>query len=286
MSFPRTLAIIPLLLAFLLAACGSVPQPFRPSGPPGPGVAAPGPSSALVVRTVEGRDQVALEALTARLVARLRDAEIAALSTPIPNRFTLAGEAQPLRVEGDRLVLVFNWRLIDPQGNVTREFRTLESVSRAQWTAADPTLIGQVAEGASRRIVQQITGVGDEPPQAEPQVGFLGVRGAPGDGDAALSAALERELARQGIVLLDRDWPVGPTVEGHVSVQPVDQVSDQVVLLWIVRDAQGRERGRLEQRNLVPRGQLSTRWGDTARLAVANVAPELADLVRRLLAPA
>ncbi|MEC9345716.1 MAG: hypothetical protein VYB54_05775 [Pseudomonadota bacterium] len=279
-----TAVLLAVLASLLVAACGTVPQPFRPQGRAGAQIAAPGPSSALVVRPIEGRDRAPLDALAERLVTRLRQAEIAALTTPLPNRFTLAGEAQQLRVESDRLVLVFLWRLIDPAGTVTQEFRTLETVPRAEWEVADPTLVTRVAEGAGRRIVHEVTGVGagDDGP-AIPEVGFLGVRGASGDGDAVLSAALKSELARHNLVLLDRNWPVGPTVEGHASVRAVDANNDQVVLLWIVRGADGRERGRLEQRNLVPRGRLQQHWGDTARLAVANVAPDLAGLLKQLL---
>ncbi len=282
----RSAALL-LLLTMLVTACGQVPQPFRPSGQKTAVVArAPGPSIALVVLPLQGTDAGPLDALTDRVVIELQKAEIAATTAHIPNRYRLAGEVRRLRGDGSDTTLAFRWILLDPSGAVTDSLDHVERLAGADWTTARPIAIRGLATTVSGHLVRLVNG--DLPVAEEVQppalVSLAGITGAPGDGNRALDTAIRAALSKQGLALGPASDATRATLELHVAVAPADRTSDRVTLLWLVRDATGRERGRLEQQNTVPAGRLNRRWGDIADLAAGAAAPDLARILEALAA--
>ncbi len=291
MSFSESIghrsAALLLLLTVLVAACGQVPQPFRPSGQKTAVVArAPGPSIALVVLPLQGKEAGPLDALTKRVVIELQKAEIAATTARIPNRYQLAGEVQRLRGNGADTTLAFRWTLLDPTGAATDGLDHVERVVAADWTAARPIAIRDLAVTVAAHLVRLVNGdlpVAEAvPPPA--RIALAGISGAPGDGNRVLDTAIRAALAKQGLTLGPTSDATRATLELHVVVAPADGTSDRVTLLWLVRDATGRERGRLEQQNTVPAGRLNRRWGDIADLAAGAAAPDLARILEALAA--
>ena len=271
----------------LVTACGQVPQPFRPSGQKTAVVArAPGPSTALVVLPLQGTDGIPLDALSDRVVIELQKAEIAATTATIPNRYQLAGEVRRLRGDGPDTTLAFRWTLLDPSGVATDSLDHVEQVAAADWTTARPIAIRGLAVTVAAHLVRLVNG--DLPVAEEVQpparIGLAGISGAPGDGNRALDTAIRAALAKQGLTLGPTSDATRATLELHVAVTPADKTNDRVTLLWLVRDATGRERGRLEQQNTVPAGRLNRRWGDIADLAAGAAAPDLARILAALAA--
>lgn len=281
---PAALLLL-LFVALALAACGKVPQPFQPANKASPEVVTPGPASALVVHPITGReaDSATLEKLTERLIERLRAAEIAAIRHDLPNRYSLAGESHLLRADSDAISVLLRWRLHDPAGRLVGEAEQSETVAESSWRDAEPLTLERIASRAATRVAALAGGraAGTEP--ASPgRVGFLGVTGAPGDGDTELAQSMVHELRRLGVDVVDHRPTAGATVEGHVVMRIADETNDLVTVYWLVRDATGRERGRLTQQNTVTRGRLERRWGLVAGQVAAGAAPEIADLLQRL----
>ncbi|MDF1721501.1 MAG: hypothetical protein P1U65_12565 [Minwuia sp.] len=280
----RPALILLLCLTLVVGACGQVPQPFRPGQKNAAVSNAPGPSTALVVADIGGADAVALDSLTNRLVRALQKAEIAATRALIANRYQLVGEVQRLRDDGPDTIFVFRWWLLDPEGEtVDSVSHTIRSTARA-WTSADPATIETLAERASAHVIRLINGDLPiaEPPAPEARIALGPFTGAPGDGNQALNEAMRTALIRRGLLLGPESAATRAVLELHVAVAPADQTTDQVTLLWLIRDADGRERGRLEQQNTVPAGRLSGRWGDVATLAAGGAAPDLARILAAL----
>lgn len=99
-----------------------------------------------------------------------------------------------------------------------------------------------------------------------------GVTGAPGDGSAALTSAIQRELGKGGVQLASSGAAGSYKVEGKVVVGEGKDGKQPVQIDWLVRDPKGKKLGTVSQKNDVPQGSLDGAWGKTADLAASAAA--------------
>jgi hypothetical protein len=116
-----------------------------------------------------------------------------------------------------------------------------------------------------------------------PQTGDLAaivptVTGAPGDGNTALSSALQRELSRQGVAMANRPG-ASYRIEGKVVLGPAQAGKQSIQIDWLVRDPQGRSLGTVSQKNEIPEGSLDGSWGNTADAAAGAAAQGILKLL-------
>ena len=104
------------------------------------------------------------------------------------------------------------------------------------------------------------------------------VTGAPGDGNGALASALQKELSRQGIALMEKP---GATyrVEGKVALGQTKDGKQPIQIDWRVKDPQGKSLGTVSQKNEIPPGSLDGEWGKTAEAAAAAAAQGIVKLL-------
>jgi hypothetical protein len=107
------------------------------------------------------------------------------------------------------------------------------------------------------------------------------VTGAPGDGSSSLRAALQRELARNGVALADVPSPQTYTVEGKVALGAGSNGKQPITIDWKVTDPSGKKLGTVSQKNEVPQGSLDGAWGKTADAAAAAAAQGILKLLPR-----
>ncbi len=127
------------------------------------------------------------------------------------------------------------------------------------------------------------------PAPATSSIGRLGalrarvpsVTGAPGDGSSSLRAALQRELARNGVALSDAPSPQTYTVEGRVALGGSKDGKQPITIDWNVSDPSGKKLGTVSQKNEVPQGSLDGAWGKTADAAAAAAAQGILKLLPR-----
>ncbi len=104
------------------------------------------------------------------------------------------------------------------------------------------------------------------------------VTGAPGDGNVALAEALQRELSRQGVSLVDKPGS-SYRVEGKVVVGSTKEGKQPIQIDWRVKDPQGKSLGTVSQKNDIPPGSLDGDWGKTADAAAAAAAQGIVKLL-------
>ncbi len=104
------------------------------------------------------------------------------------------------------------------------------------------------------------------------------VNGAPGDGNTALSSALQRELSRQGVTLANRPG-ASYRIEGKVAMGAPAEGKQSIQIDWLVRDPQGRSLGTVSQKNDIPEGSLDSSWGNTADAAAGAAAQGILKLL-------
>ncbi len=105
------------------------------------------------------------------------------------------------------------------------------------------------------------------------------VTGAPGDGGATLTTAIQRELTKNGVALTPT--PAGPAykVEGKVAMGQGKDGKQPIQIDWNVIDPTGKKLGTVSQKNEVPQGSLDGAWGKTADAAAAAAAQGILKLL-------
>lgn len=280
------------MLALLLglAACGALPQPHRGN----PGGAAPWLSRPLAVRiAVPPPTQALLPAPDAAQLAeaistalQADDVPATATATPLPLDWRLE-----IRAERSGNDVRPRYRLLDadgrPQGSVSGtpvDVRAWSEVRRE-------TLEGVAADGAHRvgQLILSIQAARAAAPASALAAGpervrLLPVTGAPGDGNAALTARLREFLSTQGYVVQDEANGAAFAVTATVSVVPVPNRMERVEIQWIVSRRDGHELGRVLQLNEVPAGRLNRFWGDVAYAAAQEAAGGVRQVIRNAAA--
>ena len=271
------------LLGVALAACGDLPQPFKPDEKstrtwtePGSGV-----WGSVLVQPVEGVPATLAAALADETAEALLVREVPA-STHAASRasITLAG-----RVGAASGTL--HWTLVAPGGETVLRFR--EPRPDGPWKELTAPALAAVATRAAERVSAAL-----DPPAHRPggasttlPVVIKGVRGAPGDGGAALTRAMRRSLGRAGIAIADRADEETLLVQGRVWVDEgsTDRRGTAVAIAWEVLRPDGTRIGTVTQSNRVAPAQLAGTWGPLADAVARAGAPGIAELLSRAAAP-
>lgn len=185
-------------------------------------------------------------------------------------------------------------------GAVTQSIADKTATQLATWLAANrpagsaPPVAGQAAPdttGAQRPVAAAAppTTPAPEPVAARTTTASLpssgdvaaivpAVTGAPGDGNSALSSALQRELSRQGVTMANRPG-ASYRIEGKVALGQGQAGKQTIQIDWLVRDPQGRSLGTVSQKNEIPEGSLDGSWGNTADAAAGAAAQGILKLL-------
>lgn len=189
---------------------------------------------------------------------------------------------------------------------LTQTIADKTAASLSQWLATQPApSAAPVASAAPQQIApalkQPAAGAGAPPPAAETApraaspatsptttaaisrsddlaVVVPAVAGAPGDGNGALTAAIQRELSRQGIALVDKPG-ASYKVEGKVVIGQTKDGKQPIQIDWRVKDPQGKSLGTVSQKNEILPGSLDAEWGKTAEAAAAAAAQGIVKLL-------
>lgn len=153
------------------------------------------------------------------------------------------------------------------------------AVAQAAPPAATPAATPPAAERAARAPAASNTTTAAVPAASGEVAAVVPqVQGAPGDGNSALSAALQKELSRQGIALVDKPGS-SYRVEGKVVMGQSADGKQPIQIDWRVKDPQGKALGTVSQKNEIPPGSLDSTWGKTADAAAAAAAQGILKLL-------
>jgi hypothetical protein len=164
------------------------------------------------------------------------------------------------------------------------------NVAQPSSVGAQPTAAAPPAAAAKRATAGKQQPSATASAQPTPTTGSIGregpvtaivpsVTGAPGDGSASLTAAIQRELTSKGVSLSDKATPAAYRVEGSVTVGEAKQGKQPIHIEWLVRDPQGKKLGTVSQRNEIPEGSLDGEWGPTATQAAGAAAQGIVKLL-------
>jgi hypothetical protein len=234
----------------------------------GPGGASrPDPTKPVVmVQAPAGLSPEAGTRLARLLAAGLRDRGLAARpAREGQGRRVIAGSVRlEPRPEGRSLALI-GWRVENADGALVGRYRQVRVVERAMLEAGDTALLALIADQAAgplAKLAARAAPAPAEPPVAK--VYLAPVDGAPGDGQASLTAAMRAALAARAVPLVDAIADDAYLLLGAVYLGPGDAGADLVEIYWTLIEPSGREIGVLSQDATVPKGALAGPWGDRA----------------------
>jgi hypothetical protein len=276
------------LLAFLLplAGCGDLPEPFlgnpgptalKLRQPPEPRLAVPPPGMALL-------PDDAARSFAVALARSLRAREVPAYAlAPAPTDWRLAVTAQTRGA-----VVVPRYTVLNPEGQ-SQGTVTGAPVPAAAWAAGQPATLDAVAGQAAPQLAQLLTGVEVALMRADPnslynrpaRVVIGPVRGAPGNGDAALARAMRAALTAAGEQVQPKPAGADFVVRCEVRLTPAPGDKQRVEIRWIVDTAAGAEGGRVFQLNLVPAGSLDHDWTPVAPTIAQQAAEGVKEVILR-----
>ena len=270
-----------LLLGAPLAACGNLPQPFKPDEKttqvwegPGP---EPGIWGSVAVEPVGGLPPAQAAVLVDGIVEGLLAQEVPA-SAGATGRGVIALAGQVGVASGN-----LYWTLVAPDGETVLRF--VEPRPQGSWRRVTATDLDAVAGRATRRVIAALVPPARPAPDAPrlAPVVLDAVRSAPGDGGPALTRAMRHALARVGITV--NDVPDGQSlmIRGRVSVVSSDIATDSaaVGIAWEVLRPDGTPLGTVRQGNRVAAERLVGGWSRLAEAVASAGAPGIAELILR-----
>lgn len=282
----RLLMCLSLLALLGLAACGDLPEPFlgnpganarRLAEPPTPRLAVPPPAEALL-------SDGASRSFADNLASALQATEVPAFARSAQKTdWQLVARAE---TRGNTVVPIYVVR--DPQGALEG---TAEGspVSAAAWADGRPETLRDAAADAATKVSGLLGGIRTAREKADPnslynrsaKVMVGDVTGAPGDGNQSLTRQMRTRLALLGPVVQTTTIGADFIVQGVVKAVPIKGRQQRVEIQWLVKAANGEERGRVVQLNEIPTGSLDKYWGDVAVVVAAEASNGVNDVIMR-----
>jgi hypothetical protein len=289
--FNRRACALGLLL--LATACGDL-RPYagnagrnaaRLALPPAYRIAVPPPTDVLLT------DEATRDLAEAMALA-LRDAEVpAVVAAPQPLDLQLSIVAS--RPSGDRDVVVPRYTLSTADGSALAS-NTGAPVPLRSWASGAPSVFKRLGERDAPGIASLLTGIeaarkANLPDaltgKAPPRLRLVPVRGAPGDGNTALTTRMQEFLSRRGLVPQNNAEGADFAVEGHVTMADTGNNLQRVEVLWTITRRDGIELGRVLQMNEVPKGTLNRFWADVAYVVAEEASGGIRDVLANAGAP-
>ena len=217
----------------------------------------------------------------ARLLAeevsdRLTKARVPATVDPTrPSRYVLKGrtEINLLGTTNDDYLYI-KWELQDNVGQIIGTHTQGIKATRTQWEFGDPRIIRSVGNGVVKPLLAMLPNAPRQKvaPRRSPLTTAMVIKpvtGAPGDGNASLSSAIEAALRAVDIFITKDPRQAAYALQGHVEVGLPVQGKEPIRIIWTVSTAAGALLGRATQENKVPSGSLNATWGHVANLVAA-----------------
>jgi hypothetical protein len=285
----RRFLIAGLFSALIFAAgCQPLPQPFQPSDAKkisNPLLDIPD-RSGVVVRPVAGMPGESGAALARTMAAALIERNLPAF-TENGNRSSLilTGNAIARPRGAARSEIRVIWRVSDPDGLQSGEHVIDIAARKSAWMKGSPNLLREIASKSAGKIAGIIQGPAVTDRTAGKRKRTLHVwriDGAPETAGALLRAELETSLRRRALRVSSRMRDDSIVIVGVVSLSPGPKGRRQLGIEWSVMSPDGRELGKLNQKNAVTPESLENDWPKIARNIATGAAEGIGDVLSKV----
>lgn len=282
------------LLALAVTACQPLPQPFQPDA--SKKVANPllklADRSGVVVRPVQGMPENSGGVLAREMAAALVARNLPAFTEGgNASNLVLTGQAIAAPRSSARSAIRVIWRISDRNGIQRGEHALDIAARKTAWTQGSPTLLREIAQKSARKIAEIVQGPAERDQTANGVKRTLHVwkiDGAPETAGALLRSELETALRRQALRVSSRMRDDSVLIVGTVKLAPAPpgtpgiEGQRELSLEWAVMSADGRDLGKLRQKNAVAAEALENDWPKIARVIALGAAQGIGDVLRKI----
>ena len=282
------IAVLGLLMALAISACGSVPQPFRPSSdqPPNELIRLGPETAGIEVDLIRGTTLPMAALISTYVSDAFLDRDIPAAPAPSLRRgFILTGYATRNTTDASiPYVIQIHWTLKNRDGTTVGTHLQGITGPYVDWENGSERVLVEAADGTAASISRLILGASADIIEGKTVEGiWVGpVRGAPGDGNTALRRALRLALKGQGQTLHDTAPEAAARILGRVNLSEVNETTENIAIVWEVLRPDGTTVGKASQENAIPKGSLNGPWGQVAAYATAAVVSAVIELTDRI----
>ncbi|WP_420403801.1 hypothetical protein [Nisaea sp.] len=273
-SFGRAVpgAMLAVLMALALAACGEIPRPFARDTyqkSHNPFLFVP-ETAGIHVEPVEGPvpwvGQAMAEAMAGALV---KHNVVASDKTRNRRSFLLKSRGYQQLRNDEPAELVMDWALISPEGETVGERTVIYVPPPAFWEEPEAGHFSEIAEATAPEVATWLVPeLGTRLASGLPPVQLDLIEGPDDDGNAILRQTMLLRLQSRGIEVVDSSAiPDGAlSLKGRIDIRPLDVKTDIVAISWRLADRSQREIGVIDQNNTVPSGSMEQSWLSAAPL--------------------
>lgn len=254
------------------------------------------PSISVAVLPPAGPPDGVAKTLAASVAEKSQGLDIPATNSELKGpSYKLDGIASAAALKNE-IVFSMSWDLISPKGEnlhhiaaeervtITKEPRTTDELWTPFNDAAIQRASGRIAIGLKKWFdAQKLAAheVRDPVQQPSQLLTIANVEGAPGDGNAALTAALMGVLQDNGqrVSREGNNTDTGYLITGEVTLEATPQNQDSIRIAWNVLSPSGDFLGTVAQANTVTKGSLSREWGSVAQYAALAASGGILDLI-------
>ena len=287
--FKATLVLA--LLPALMTGCGPSQGPFSTDRAHNKHLVVPLPDAAgIVVRPVSGVSDAQSRALRTAMVEALSRHEIpAALTGGNRAARNIDGVATTEdAANGGRLVRI-DWTLSDRNEKTQATASSTARISAAIWQDPDPKALLTLVDGAAARFTASIVEptYGSTVPQSPViKLHIWPITGPSDAGNELLRTAIGRALARRDFSVVGGMEQAQLILSGEVALAPPKDGKRPIEIIWAMLRPDGKELGRLNQKNTVTEDSLTSGWPGLSRAIATAAAGGVSELIRRLPAGA
>ncbi|GEM_PF-240009 len=281
-------------LALAVAACQPLPQPFQPAATKksaNPLLTLPD-RSGIVVRPVEGMPDDTGSALARQMAIALLDRNLPAFTERGNiSSLELTGQAIARPVGGTRSEIRVIWRVSDHNGIQQGEHALDIATRKTAWAQGSPTLLREIAQKSAGKIAAIIQGPEERDRtagRAKRTLHVWKIDGAPETAGALLRSELETALRRAALRVSSRMRDDSLVIVGIVTLAaapsgtPAPEGQRELGLEWTVMGPDGREFGKLHQKNTVAADALENEWPGIARGIALGAAQGIGDILAKV----
>ena len=227
----------------------------------------------------------------ARLLAQSVAAELdtlrvlASVGVAGDSRYVLRGRAERNR-DNSRVpfIVVIKWDLVDASGKLVGNHSQGVEGTWWQWEYGDPRIIRSVGKAAATPIAAMVRVAPDTVPPGAPQpvnLLIVAVKGAPGDGNVALTRDMKVAAKAAGIATTELPDVATHVLQGVVRAEAPSGARQRVTIVWTMTTPDGREVGKATQENTVGAGSLDGAWGPVAAVVARAATRGVEDILSR-----
>ena len=290
MRHSRHILFAAALAGILLAACGEVPHPFQT------GDAIP-PTSIEEARDFEGISVELVQGAPEHVALPLAEAISnvlqgvgvpATASDKFHGRFSLRGFAVnpgPPTAARPHPIADVTWRLIDRSGKPLVEFLQRINGPSDGWQRGDQAMLDRIAQDVTPAVVDTYHAVAERdraPADSNwTTISLTALNGLNGENNEIMVRAIRYALSERGMAPVQQAKAANYALIGAFDIGPPQGGRRAVAITWTVNAKDGKELGKVNQRNFLPDPMSGALWRQISAAIAAGAGDGIADLLHR-----